>query len=202
MLRCSTVQVKGRVVFRRKTVMHNVIIVSTEMELETLLMPLLGSLLKTPSQNYLLTHCIAKFVLFSFSTHFHAAEELLREQQVWLDPGTATPVTLCAACQNDTYLCYLISTAVCLPDTNLIKPRYCIFTPALVVCGWACCAWITPHVFFSPHNRFTMERLNGLERNKSQSNLYTHNSGKLISIIKCTVEHQLQLILASRRKRI
>lgn len=88
--------------------MHNVITVSAEMKLETHLMPLLGSLLKNALPE-LFVRCIAKCLLFSFSPHFHAAEELLREQQVLLDPATATPVPLCAACQDDTYLCYLFS---------------------------------------------------------------------------------------------
>lgn len=101
---CSTMQVKGPVVFRRKNVMHNVIMVSAEMELETHLMPLLGSLLKTKLE--LFVHCIAKSSSFQ---HLHAAEELLREQQVLLDPSAATPVPLCVACQDDTYLCSLFS---------------------------------------------------------------------------------------------
>lgn len=72
--------------------MHNVITVSEEMELVTHLMPLLGSLLRTPSQNYLFT--ASQCLLFSFSLHFHAAEALLREQQVLLDPNTATLLLL------------------------------------------------------------------------------------------------------------
>lgn len=61
----------------------------------------------------------------------------------------------------------VLSSAFCLPDTDLIKPLDCISTPALNVCGWACCAWITPPVLFSC-NRFT----GGQGRNKSESNLY------------------------------
>lgn len=67
-------------------------------------------------------------------------------------------------------LLLVLSTVVCLPDTDLIKPFCYIFTPALKVCGSACCVWINRHVFSAPR-RFTVERLSSPERNKSGSNL-------------------------------
>ena len=135
---CPTVQVKGPAVFRHEKVLHNVISVSAETELETRLTPLFGSPLKTPIQTCLFA-ALAKSSLFSSSQHFHASKELLTEQLVLLDPGTAPPAPLCTACHRDTYLCSSSSLlAVYSPDTDLIKPLCCSFTPALKARGWAC----------------------------------------------------------------
>lgn len=76
-LRCPTVYVKrGLVVFRCRNVMHNVIMASTELELETRLLPLLGSLLKTPRWDCLFTawRCVYCFL---FPPHFPCCQSAL-----------------------------------------------------------------------------------------------------------------------------
>jgi len=153
------------------------------MELEKHLMPLSGWLV------HRIAKCFFVFFIAAFPLGWKALEEAAGAS--WSRQSHCCSFECCLS-EWHPPLPLVLSAAVCLPDTDFMKHLHCISAPALEVCGGACCAWIAFHVPpISPSNRFTVQRLNDLERNKSESNLHTHNSGKWIrqGSLKCNVEH-------------
>lgn len=122
-----TVQVKGPVVFRHKNVMHNMITISAEMELETHLMPLLGSLLKMHSKMSIVFFFLSIYMLlwsswgsssFSWSQHCYSCSSPCC---LWEWHPSLCTCSLCCGL----FIWHRLNQA-------------CNFTPVLKVCGRVC----------------------------------------------------------------